>query len=63
MKSVYELRRKVPRVRRKTKNAGKNIRLGERDYGMLRFILEMKSCNSEQMWERFFRFCKLNCVR
>lgn len=52
---VFELEKKVPKVSRRSRGAGKNLRLVERDFEVLRFILEMKSCCSDQIWERFYR--------
>jgi len=54
---MYELERKTPEIKRgRSKSVGKNLRLGERDFFVLRFILEMKFCSAEQIWERFFRY-------
>jgi len=52
---MYDLKKKVPEVSRKSRDNGKNLRLGERDFAILRFILEMKNCSSEHVWEKFFR--------
>ena len=54
---MYELERKTPIVQRgRSKSVGKNLRLVERDFLVLRFILEMKFCSAEHIWERFYRY-------
>ena len=56
---MYELEKKTPEVKRgRSKNGGKNLRLVERDFFVLRFILEMKFCSAEQIWERFYRYAE-----
>ena len=52
---MYDLKKRTPGVSRKSRDNGKNLRLGERDFAILRFILEMKNCSSEHVWEKFFR--------
>ncbi|GEM_PF-3993542 len=52
---MYDLKKRTPEVSRKSRDNGKNLRLGERDFAILRFILEMKNCSSEHVWEKFFR--------
>lgn len=52
---MFELKKKVPKISRKSSGLGKNLRLVQRDFELLRFVLEMKSCCSDQIWERFYR--------